>query len=34
MELTLNLGYRQILNLINQLPVNQIAKIKYEMSDC
>jgi len=33
MELTLELGYNQILHLINQLPANQIAKIKYEISD-
>jgi len=33
MELTLNVGYSQILHLISQLPANQIAKIKYEISD-
>jgi len=33
MELTLNLGYRQIFHLVSQLPANQIAKIKYEMSE-
>lgn len=33
MELTLNLGYRQIFHLLNQLPANQIAKIKYELSE-
>jgi len=31
MELTLNLGYRQIFHLVSQLPANQMAKIKYEM---
>jgi len=33
MELTLNLGYSQILHLVSQLPATQIAKIKYEISD-
>jgi len=33
MEVTLNLGFRQIVNLLNQLPANQIAKIKNEFSD-
>ncbi|MDR2585679.1 MAG: hypothetical protein LBC84_05590 [Prevotellaceae bacterium] len=33
MELTLELGYSQILHLIGQLPANQIAKIKYEITD-
>jgi hypothetical protein len=33
MEITLNLGYSQIFNLVNQLPANQIAKIKYELSE-
>ena len=33
MELTLNLGFGQIVNLLNQLPANQIAKIKYEFSE-
>ena len=33
MELTLNLGYGQIYNLVSQLPANQIAKIKYELSE-
>jgi len=33
MELTLDLGYKQILHLVNQLPANQIAKIKYELLD-
>jgi hypothetical protein len=33
MELTLNLGYNQIFHLVSQLPANQIAKIKYEISD-
>jgi len=33
MVLTLDLGYSQILQLISQLPANQRAKIKYELSD-
>jgi hypothetical protein len=33
MELTLDIGYNQILHLVNQLPDNQIAKIKYELSE-
>jgi hypothetical protein len=33
MELTLNLGYSQIFNLVKQLPANQIVKIKYELSE-
>jgi len=33
MELTLDLGYSQILHLVSQLPANQIAKIKYEISE-
>lgn len=33
MELTLNLGYHQILHLVNQLPANQMAKIKFEISE-
>ena len=33
MELTLNIGFGQIVNLINQLPANQIAKIKNEVLD-
>jgi hypothetical protein len=33
MELTLDLGYKQILHLVSQLPANQIAKIKYELSE-
>jgi hypothetical protein len=31
MEVTLNLEYRQILNLVRQLPANQIEKIKEEL---
>ena len=33
MELTLNIGFGQIINLINQLPANQIAKIKNEFTE-
>ena len=33
MELTLDLGYCQILHLISQLPANQRAIIKHEISD-
>ena len=33
MELTLNLGYNQVFNLVRQLPANQIVKIKYELSE-
>jgi len=33
MKLTLELGYNQIFNLVCQLPANQIAKIKYELSE-
>jgi len=33
MELTLNIGYEQLLFLIKQLPANQIAKLKSEIDD-
>jgi len=33
MELTLNLGYAQIIGLIKQLPANQIEKIKTELTE-
>ena len=33
MELTLNLEYTQIINLIRQLPANQIEKIKKELTE-
>jgi hypothetical protein len=33
MELTLNLGYTQIMELVKQLPANQIAKIKKELTE-
>lgn len=33
MELTLNIGFSQIVNLLNQLPANQIAKIKNEFTE-
>jgi hypothetical protein len=33
MELTLDIGYNQVLHLVNQLPAIQIAKIKYELSE-
>jgi len=34
MELTLNIGFGQIVNLLGQLPANQIAKIKNEFTEC
>jgi len=33
MELTLNLGYTQIRELLRQLPANQIEKIKKELPE-
>ena len=33
MELTLELGYSQIFHLVSQLPANQIAKMRYELSE-
>jgi len=33
MELMLNLEYAQVINLIRQLPANQIEKIKKELTD-
>ena len=33
MELTLSLEYAQIINLIKQLPANQIEKIKKELTE-
>jgi len=33
MVLTLDIGYNQVLHLVNQLPANQIVKIKYEISE-
>jgi len=33
MELTLNLEYAQIINLIKQLPANQIEKIKKDLTE-
>ena len=33
MELTLNVNYEQVANLIRQLPANQIAKITKEFSE-
>ena len=33
MELTLNVGFREIVGLLRQLPANQIVKIKNEISD-
>ena len=33
MELTLNLEYAQIINLIKQLPANQINKIKKDLTE-
>jgi hypothetical protein len=32
MQLTVNLGYDQIVNLVKQLPANQIEKIKQEFT--
>ena len=33
MELTLDLGYAQVVELVRQLPANQIAKIKKELPE-
>lgn len=33
MELTLNLGYAQIIDLVRQLPANQIEKMKKELTE-
>ena len=33
MELTVNLGYAQIMELVKQLPANQIARIKKELTE-
>ena len=33
MELTLNVGFGQIVDLLSQLPANQIIKIKNEFTD-
>ncbi len=33
MEFTINLGFGEIVNLLNQLPANQIAKIKNEFPE-
>ena len=33
MELTLNLEYAQIIDLVRQLPANQIEKIKKELTE-
>jgi hypothetical protein len=33
MELTLNIGYDQLLFLIKQMPANQIAKLKNDIDD-
>ena len=33
MEVTLNLEYRQILDIVRQLPVNQIERIKKELNE-
>lgn len=33
MELTLNIGYEQLLLLVKQLPANQIAKLKTDLDD-
>jgi len=33
MELTVNVGYAQIMDLVRQLPANQIVKIKKELPE-
>ncbi|MBI5218113.1 MAG: hypothetical protein HY958_04205 [Bacteroidia bacterium] len=33
MELTVNLGFEQIIGLVRQLPANQIVKLKAELDD-
>ncbi len=33
MELTVNIGYEQLLYLIKQLPANQISKLKTDLND-
>jgi hypothetical protein len=33
MEMTLQIGYEQIIGLIRQMPANQIARIKTDISD-
>lgn len=33
MELKINIGYNQVINLIKQLPASQIAKLKAELND-
>jgi hypothetical protein len=33
MELRLKIGYRELLELIKQLPASQLAKLKSELSD-
>lgn len=33
MELRLNIGFEQILNLIRQLPANQIVKLREELNN-
>jgi maltose-binding protein MalE len=33
MEVTLNLEYRQVLDMVRQLPANQIEKIKKELTE-
>lgn len=33
MELKLNIGYKELLELIKQLPPSQLAKLKVELSD-
>jgi sugar (pentulose or hexulose) kinase len=33
MEVTVNLGYAQIVDIVRQLPANQIAKVKKELPE-
>ena len=33
MELTMNVGFRQVVHLLGQMPAKQIAKIKNEFSE-
>ncbi len=33
MQLTVNIQYEQLINIIRQLPANQIAKIKSDLED-
>ena len=33
MELTMNIGFGQLIHLLEQMPAKQVAKIRYEFSD-